>query len=160
MAVQSFTVPAPDDRLTITCLYCEKPQEVGRRALSITCKFCNKALKLEDIRITQYQARRTIDTCGVVTVEKKGNVVADKILSGGLVVRGKVKGQVISRGPVLVGPEAEIKGDVSAPTLAVGAGAVLDGKYAIGSKDQLPKTSQFKGIPVMREIPPPPAGNA
>src|SRR5947207_15623008 len=136
MAVQSFTVPAPDDRLTITCLYCEKPQEVGRRALSITCKFCNKALKLEDIRITQYQARRSVDTCGVVTIEKKGHMVADKILCGGLIVRGKLKAQVVSRGPVLVGPEAEMKGDVTAPALAVGAGAVLDGNYLIGSKEQ------------------------
>jgi hypothetical protein len=33
---------------------------------------------------------------------------------------------------VLVGPEAEIRGDVSAPSLAVGAGAILEGKYNIG----------------------------
>ena len=34
--------------------------------------------------------------------------------------------------PTLVGPEAEVTGDVSAPILAVGAGAVLEGRYAIG----------------------------
>jgi cytoskeletal protein CcmA (bactofilin family) len=67
----------------------------------------------------------------MVTVEKKGNVITDKILCGGLIVRGKVKGNVTSRGPVLVGPEAEIKGDVTAPTLAVGSGAILDGRYDI-----------------------------
>jgi cytoskeletal protein CcmA (bactofilin family) len=33
-----------------------------------------------------------------------------------------------------VGPEAEIRGDVTAPTLAVGAGAILEGKYDIGSR--------------------------
>ena len=54
------------------------------------------------------------------------------MVCGGLVVRGKIKGNVTSRGPVLVGPDGEIKGDVTAPTLAVGAGAVLDGKYIIG----------------------------
>src|SRR6478752_1658889 len=112
MPPPNYNVPAPDDRATIVCLYCDKPQEVGRRALSITCKFCSKPLKLEDIKITQYQARRSVDTCGVVTIEKKGNMVADKILCGGLIVRGKLKAQVISRGPVLVGPEAEMKGDV------------------------------------------------
>jgi hypothetical protein len=135
MPLNEYSVPSPDDRLTITCLYCEKPQEVGRRAMSITCKHCNKSLKLEDIRLKEYQARRTIETCGIVTVEKKGNVVTDRIQCGGLIVRGKVKGAVISRGPVLVGPEAEIKGDVSAPTLAVGAGAVLQGRYEIGKKN-------------------------
>ena len=39
--------------------------------------------------------------------------------------------------PVLIGPEAEVKGDVTAPTLAVGAGAVLDGHYEIGTKNPL-----------------------
>jgi hypothetical protein len=134
MASESYNVPKPDDRITIVCLYCEKPQEVGRKAISVTCKFCNKSLKLEDLRFTAYQARRTIDTCGIVTIEKKGNVVSDKILCGGLVVRGKLKSEVHSRGPVLVGPEAEVRGDVTAPTLAVGAGAILEGRYEIGTK--------------------------
>jgi hypothetical protein len=130
---EGLSYPAPGDRQTITCLYCGKPQEIGRRALTITCKHCNKSLKIEDLAFKAYEARRAIETCGVVTVEKKGNVVSDRILCGGLIVRGKLRGNITSRGPVLVGPEAEIRGDVTAPTLAVGAGAVLDGKYAIGS---------------------------
>src|SRR5437588_12080131 len=134
MPPAEYNVPSPDDRSTVICLHCNKPQEVGRRALSITCKFCNKSLKLEDQRFKQYEARRVIETCGIVTIEKKGHVVADKINCGGVIVRGKVKGQVISRGPVLGGPEAEIKGDVTAPALAVGAGAVLEGRYDIGPK--------------------------
>ena len=134
MAKQEYNMPRPDDATTVTCLYCHKPLEVGRRAMSITCKYCNKPLKLEDIQIKVYEARRSIDTCGIVTIEKKGHVVSEKINCGGLIVRGKVKGTIISRGPVLVGPEAEIKGDVSAPTLAVGAGAILDGRYEIGRK--------------------------
>ena len=117
-------MPSPDDRSTIVCLYCNRPQEVGRKAMTVTCKYCNKSLRLEDQSFSKYEARRVIDTCGTVTVEKKGNVVADKINCGGLVIRGKLKGTIISRGPVLVGPEAEIRGsDVTAPTLAVGAGA-------------------------------------
>ena len=50
----------PEDRHTITCLYCGKPQEVARRAMSITCRHCHKPLKLEDIAIKQYEARRQI----------------------------------------------------------------------------------------------------
>jgi predicted acyltransferase (DUF342 family) len=132
MAASEYNVPVPEDRATIICLHCDKPQEVSRKAMSVTCKFCHKPLKLEDIGITKYEARRVIETVGVVTVEKKGNVVTDRINCGGLVVRGKVKGSVHSRGPVLVGPEAEIKGDVKAPSIAVGAGAILDGNYEIG----------------------------
>jgi hypothetical protein len=129
-----YNVPSPDDRSTIVCLYCNRPQEVGRKAMSVTCKFCNKSLRLEDLRFKEYQARRVIETCGIVTIEKKGNVVADKINCGGLIARGKVKGIIHSRGPVLVGPEAEIRGDVTAPTLAVGAGAILEGNYDIGGR--------------------------
>ena len=117
--------------MTIVCLYCNKAQEVSRRAMQITCKHCYKSLRVEDVLIKQYEARRTIETCGVVVVEKRGNVVADKIHCGGLIVRGKVKAAVSSRGTVLVGPEADLIGDVSAPSLAVGAGAVLNGFYRI-----------------------------
>jgi hypothetical protein len=121
-----------DDRMTIVCLHCDKPQEVGRRAMTITCRFCNKSLRLEDVTVKDYQARRSIETVGMVTVERKGQIVADRIKCGGLVVRGKLRGEVISRGPVLVGPEAELRGNVTAPRLAIGAGAVLDGRYEIG----------------------------
>lgn len=134
MSRADFNVPTPGDRLTVVCLHCDQPQEVSRRALSVTCKFCHKPLKLEDIRIKEYNARRTIETVGIVTVEKKGQVACEKMQCGGAVIRGKVKGEVISRGPVLVGPEAEINGNVTAPTLAVGAGAVLKGRYEIGPK--------------------------
>jgi hypothetical protein len=129
---EQYSVPTPNELQTIACLYCGKPQEIGRRAMSITCKFCNKPLKLEDMAFKQYEARRTIETCGIVTIEKKGNVVSERIVCGGLVVRGRLKGNIVSHGPVLVGPEAEIKGDVTAPRLAVGAGAILEGQYAIG----------------------------
>jgi hypothetical protein len=132
---ENYAVPTPGDRQTIACLYCGKPQEIGRKAMSVTCKFCHKSLKLDDLAFKQYEARRSIETCGIVTIEKKGNVVSDRVLCGGLVVRGKLKGNITSRGPVLVGPEAEIKGDVTAPTLAVGAGAILDGQYHIGPSE-------------------------
>src|SRR5205809_4106260 len=133
MAGPQQNLQPSEDRATIVCLHCGKPQEVGRKAMSITCKFCNKPNKLEDERIADYKARRSVETCGIVTVEKKGYVVVtDKIHCGGMVIRGKVKGTIVSRGPVLVGPEAEIKGDVTAPSLAAGAGAVLEGHYSIG----------------------------
>jgi hypothetical protein len=149
MALGDTNVPSPDDRQVIVCLHCNKPQEVGRKAQSLTCKFCHKSLKLLDERFSKYEARRTIETLGIVTVEKKGNVVTDRVNCGGLIVRGKVKGNIVSRGPVLVGPEAEIKGDVTAPTLAVGAGAVLNGKYDIRPDSERTK---IKGL--LTEQPP------
>jgi len=142
MAAGDRNVTSPsqsDDRLSIVCYHCHKPQEVSRKAQSLTCKFCYKSLKLSDEAIQQYAARKSIETIGIVTVEKKGNVVVvDRILCGGLIVRGKVKGSIVSKGPVLVGPEAEVKGNVTAPSLAVGAGAVLEGRYSIGPQKDAP----------------------
>src|SRR5580700_11791709 len=100
---------AGDDGASIVCLHCGQTQPVSRKALTVVCKHCHKSLRLEDLRVKDYQARRSIETCGVVSVEKKGNIVADRVLCGGLVVKGKVKATVTSQGPVLVGPEAEIK---------------------------------------------------
>jgi hypothetical protein len=129
---------AGEDRQVIHCLYCCKPQTVSRKAMTLTCKFCNKVLRLEELRVKDYTARRSIEVLGIITVEKKGQVVADRILCGGLVARGKIKGHVTSRGPVLVGPEAEIKGNVTAPSVAVGPGAILDGHFDIGPKEPAP----------------------
>jgi hypothetical protein len=130
--IPTYGSSTPDDRMTVDCLYCGKPNEVGRKAMSVTCKFCYKPLNLKDVQFKAYEARRAVETCGIVTVEKKANVVSDRVLAGGLIVRGKLKGDVTSKGPVLIGPEAELKGNVTAPTLAVGAGAILDGRYTIG----------------------------
>src|ERR1700722_3602713 len=102
MTPSEYNVPKPDDRTTIVCLYCNKPQEVGRKAMSVTCRHCSKSLRLEDVRIKQYDARRVIETCGIVTVEKKGTAMTDRIACGGMIVRGKVRGSITSRGPVLV----------------------------------------------------------
>jgi hypothetical protein len=132
MTTPQANLPPGDDRIMVICLHCEKPQPVSRRAISLTCKFCSKSLRIEDIRVKDYHARRSIETVGVLTIEKKGQVLSDTIQCGGLVVRGKLKGEIVCRGPVLVGPEAEIRGNVTAPRLAVGAGAVLEGRYKIG----------------------------
>ena len=138
---------ASTDTVTIACLHCGKPQEVARKAQSVTCKHCYKRLELQDQLISRYEARRAIETTGVVTVEKKGNVIADRIHCGGLIVRGKVKAEVTSRGPVLVGPEADLIGDVTAPTMAVGAGAVLNGYYEVGTKKPKPAEPEPQPVP-------------
>jgi hypothetical protein len=131
MASPEYKVPTPDDRVAIICLHCDRQQEVSRKAMSVTCKFCSKRLRLEDLKIKQYEARRVIETCGIVTVEKKGNVVTDRIDCGSLLVKGKVKGEVNSRGTVVLEADAEIKGDITAASLVIGPGAMIEGKLEI-----------------------------
>src|SRR4051812_14255249 len=94
MQPSEYSVPVPADRQAILCLHCGKPQEVGKKAMSVTCKFCSKPLKIEDVKITRYEARRVIETCGTVTIDKKGHVVSD-VRCVNLQLRGKLKGDVV-----------------------------------------------------------------
>ena len=136
MDIRSNTsMPAlSDDKQRVVCIHCGYINEISRRAVSVTCARCRKALRLEEVRIKDYQARRVIETCATVTVERKGDLRAEKILCAGAVLRGKTRGEVISSGPVLIGPEAEVLGGVTAPSVAIPAGAILEGFYRIGPK--------------------------
>ncbi|HEV8379072.1 MAG TPA: polymer-forming cytoskeletal protein [Tepidisphaeraceae bacterium] len=133
MQPSEYSVPVPSDRQAILCLHCGKPQEVGRKAMSVTCKFCSKSLKLEDVKITRYEARRVIETCGTVTIDKKGHVVSD-VRCVNLQLKGKLKGDVVGLRKVEVAGDAELKGDVTAGSLNVAPGAMLEGFYRIGPR--------------------------
>lgn len=135
----AYAYAGGEDRQRITCIHCESVQEISRKALSVTCRSCGKSLRLEDVRIGKYEARRTLETCASLTIERKGQLVADKVSCGSAVIRGKTKGTITSRGPVLVGPEAEIVGDIIAPTIAIPEGAILEGRYTIGPKHAFAK---------------------
>lgn len=131
----SYAYAGGEDRQRVTCIHCETLQEISRRAVSVTCRNCGKSLKLEEVRIGKYEARRTLETCSSITIERKGQLIAEKIVCGSAIIRGKTKGTITSRGPVLIGPEAELIGDVVAPTIAIPEGAILEGRYTIGPKD-------------------------
>ena len=155
MQPSEYSVPVPSDRTAILCLHCGKPQEVGRKAMSVTCKFCSKSLKLEDVTIKRYEARRVIETCGTVTIDKKGHVVSD-VRCVNLLLRGKLKGDVVGLRKVEVAGDAELKGDVTAGALNVAPGAMLEGFYRIGHKSSEPtKQSREAKVeePVKEEAP-------
>ncbi len=125
--------PTPsDEKRNVTCIHCGHTNEISPRALSATCFGCRKALRLDEVRIKDYQARRVIETCATLTVERKGDLRATTLLCSGAILRGKSQGALTSTGPVMVGPEAEHVGDVTAPSIVVPAGAILEGHYRIG----------------------------
>lgn len=120
------------DARTIVCIYCGKAQQVGRSAMSIPCRFCQKALNLEDILISGYAARRTIETCGAVVIEPKGDVTVNSIRCATLSIGGRLKGNVICQGAVIIGVSAVVRGDIDAPVLTIAEGATLQGRCTIG----------------------------
>ena len=134
-----FDFRASDTR-PIICYHCGHQQEVGRRAQTVTCQKCHKPLQVGDLSIKAYDARRKLQTTGSLVIEKKGKVVADDIECGTAIVRGQIKSKngLTVRGGALVGPAAVIEGNVAAQTLAVGAGATLDGFYVVGKDHMVP----------------------
>ncbi len=135
----SFNLKASDTQ-QIVCYHCGTPQEVGRRAQTVTCRKCHKPLQVGDLKIKAYDARRKLQTTGSIVVEKKGQIVSDSVDCGELVIRGQVKAKngITVRGTALVGPAATVTGDFNAHTLAVGAGASLEGQFCIGKDHMVP----------------------
>jgi len=129
MAKVSAKRPTPVKR--VVCTYCDKECEVAARAMSVFCPHCKKRLILEDFKISSYHAVREFFTCGEVIIEKKGHVVAP-IKAGQITIKGKVQGNIISRGPAVISKTGSLKGGITAPVLHIEQGAVLDGFLRIG----------------------------
>ncbi len=132
---------APADGLmAITCYRCGGRQEVSRRAQTVTCRHCNKALQVSDVQVKKYDARREIRTVGTLVVEKKGRIVAKQVECGGLIARGEVRSsdKTIVRGVILAGPKCTLGGTVEAHSASVSEGAVLDGFFCVGKDHMVP----------------------
>ena len=121
--------PTPVKR--VVCTYCDMACEVAARAMSVFCPHCKKRLILEDFKIKSYHAVREFFTCGNVIIEKKGHVVA-LIKAGQITIKGRVQGEITSRGLAVIGKTGSLKGGITAPVLHIEQGAVLDGFLRIG----------------------------
>lgn len=119
----------------VTCTYCDQETEVAARAMSIFCPHCKKRLILEDFKVKSYHAVREFFTCGDVVIEKRGHVVA-VVKAGKITIKGKVQGNVTSRGLATITKTGSLKGGLSAPALHIENGGTLDGFLRIGVCDE------------------------
>ena len=111
----------------VQCYHCRHRFDISNRALSITCPKCAKPVVIEDVVITNAHNVRKIQTCGKVIIEKKGRVVAQLIEAhGGVEVEGIIEAKVLSGGPVKIGPKAQWKGDLAAPSLTAELGCRIE----------------------------------
>jgi cytoskeletal protein CcmA (bactofilin family) len=100
--------------------------------MSTTCPECNRALVIEDVKVKGYTAVHMLETCGKLVIPKRKHVVvqAHVVAHAGIVVDGRLEcGQAISQGPVMLGPKADWRGDLRAPSLVVAQGAKIQGGY-------------------------------
>lgn len=106
--------------------------------MSTSCPKCYKGLVIEDVVIKTAHAVRKVQTCGKVLVEAKGRLIATSVEAAqGVEVQGVLEGNVVSGGPVRIGPGAQWKGDLKAPSLRVELGARIARGYFVIPDDSL-----------------------
>jgi CRISPR/Cas system-associated exonuclease Cas4 (RecB family) len=122
----------PTGPRTITCPHCGGSQEASASAQSVVCRNCNTTVKIVDHKITQYSATVALETCGTVTIEKKGALVVQKhVVASDLTVKGSLKGNTVVFDTARIAAGAQVVGDLKARVLEVEDGASLKGYLEI-----------------------------
>ncbi len=131
---------APAQR-TVRCYLCGNRFEVSPRALSTACPGCNRAIKIEDVVIKSYLPVIELQTCGRLTVTKRGRIAATRIQCGeGIDCEGVMEGTIETEGDVSLGAHASWKGKVlHCRTLTIAPGAKLVGAISVPWKRAEPK---------------------
>ena len=112
----------------ICCPMCSGTQEVGATAQSVVCRHCNNTIKVGDQKITQYSATVSLETCGSLTIEKKGALVAQKrVVASSLILKGSLKGNTTIYETAHIAAGAQLVGELKARSLQVEDGATIKG---------------------------------
>lgn len=120
-------------RRKVRCYLCGKKFDVSGRTMSTTCPGCNKAIKVEDLTVKSYMPVNDLQTCGRITITRRGRVAAKKIQSGeGIVCDGSIEGTIETDGDVTIGPKASWKGGaLQSKRLLISEGATLVGHVQV-----------------------------
>ena len=120
-------------RRLIFCPRCDARQEVSRATKSTSCPGCHRNISTQDVEINEYCAKIEMYTAGIVTVGKKGTLIAEVRAEGVAVKGGEIKGPVNSRGPVVL-EKGRLFGNVTCPILVVAEGSQLVGMIVTGPR--------------------------
>lgn len=101
--------------------------------MSTACPKCNRAIKIEDVKVKSYLPVNDLQTCGKIIIAKNGRVVAKRIQAGdGIVCDGVLEGAVETEGDVKLGVKATWKGrQLLARSLHIADGAKLMGMVTV-----------------------------
>ena len=121
-------------RRLIFCPRCDARQEVSRVTKSTSCPGCHRNIMTSDVEINEYCAKIEMWTAGVVTVGKKGMLIAEVSAESVVVKGGEIKGPVTSRGPVTLDKGSRIFGNITAPSLAIVESQHLVGMIVTGPR--------------------------
>jgi len=87
-----------------------------------------------DVEINEYCAKIEMWTAGVVTVGRKGTLIAEVRAENVIVKGGEIKGPVTSRGVVTLDKGSRVFGNITAPVLSVGETQHLVGMIVAGPR--------------------------
>lgn len=141
------TAPEPPLR-SVQCYHCRRAFTVPARAMSCSCPHCYKRVTIDDLVVSGNCWAARLQTCGFLTVERKGHLVASAIEARvGMQIDGYVEGDIASGGKVWLGPRARVKGGIAAPSIHIEQGATLDGGFFRVTPDQrLLTTTEASGL--------------
>jgi len=121
-------------RRLIFCPRCDARQEVSRVTKSTSCPSCHRNIMTTDVEINEYCAKIEMWTAGLVTVGKKGTLIAEVRAESVIVKGGEIKGPVTSRGSVTLDKGSKIFGNITAPSLVVAESQHLVGMIVAGPR--------------------------
>ena len=121
-------------RRLIFCPRCDARQEVSRVTKSTSCPSCHRNIMTTDVEINEYCAKIEMWTAGIVTVGKKGTLIAEVRAENVIVKGGEIKGPVTSRGSVILDKGSKIFGNITAASLSVGETQNLIGMVVAGPR--------------------------
>ena len=116
----------------VNCSHCHAEQEVPTIALSSFCKKCGNRINLQDYEI-RGKFQGDLDTRGTIYLSEDAEVRAS-INVGSVVVRGKIRGEVIAEKSVTLTSTGKIFGKVVTSNFVVEDGAIFVGKAEIEPK--------------------------
>ncbi|MHC5022841.1 MAG: polymer-forming cytoskeletal protein [Planctomycetota bacterium] len=135
-------------RRAVICYFCGHRHEVSTKTMSTTCPGCNRAIKIEDVVVKTYLPVADLQTCGKITITKRGRVAAGRIQSGqGIVCEGTMEGNVEAEGGVKLGPKARWKGKrLQSGGLIISPGAVMQGDVCVPWTREEAPAPQLAGV--------------
>ena len=108
-----------------------------------------------DVDINEYCAKIEMWTAGIVTVGKKGTLIAEVRAEGVIVKGGEIKGPVTSRGSVTLDKGSKIFGNITAPSLVVAESQHLVGMIVAGPRAAELLAEIEAGMPAAKPAPAP-----
>ena len=128
---------------SIVCPSCGGSQEAAPTAQSVVCKHCNVSIKVGDQKISQYAANVSLETCGALSIDKKGALVVQKrVVAAELTLKGSLKGNAMIYGLAHIASSGQMVGDLKARMLQVDDGAALKGYIEV-----IPANGQVSAAP-------------